>query len=254
LTDTADLNESETSVDHDAETVPCPRLTVVTLCDGERYHWMADQTMPLIREFCGKRGYRFVEHRKTLDPSRATHWSKFRAIKDVLPDCDWAVWIDVDLVLWNGEEAFENFLPKTRDAKVVIQENRDGINNGIFAVKNDPWSYAYLDRVDGMFVFESHPFKEQQAMAVLLGTEESVRRNFVVLPAEAKLQGYYAFNDWADKMFVHFAGVPEPVRSSQLAAFCRVARLSLAADAREFIHSLPKVPPRPGKPTCLGSA
>lgn len=203
---------------------PSAKLAVVTLSAGDDFERLAALVNPPKARFCDRWGYDFVEFHGTLDSHRPVPWSKIRAVQRVLPNYEWVVWCDADTVLWNAEDDLQRFVDEADGAAVVLQNNQDGVNTGLFFIRNCSWSFDFLDEVYRQEQCIHHPWWEQAAVNALL-VRDDVQSRFGIYPPGQPIRGfhgYYANGDW-DKTFIHFAGLRDPERLRLIENLVRLA-------------------------------
>lgn len=188
------------------------QIAMVTLWDGESYEELAALVNPGKQSYCNRFGYDFVCFDESLDRGRPASWSKVLAIKRVLADYDWVIWSDVDTVLWDPGIGLRQFV-STESCNLVIQENHQGLNSGVFLLRNCQWSHDFLDAVYAQEQLTEHPWWEQQAIIELREQPEWGDQYHVFGPGEPHLgfHGYFVFREW-EKLLLHFAGMRGDLR------------------------------------------
>ena len=121
--------------------------------------WGAEQMHRVIRNrvhYCHRHGYVPIvlttdtgadasTGSSTLDPSRPVAWSKFLAIQRHLPEYDYVAYIDMDAVIMEPSTPLEAFIEATGPCSdVILTEDWNGPNTGVYLVKNSPWSRWFL--------------------------------------------------------------------------------------------------------------
>jgi SAM-dependent methyltransferase len=104
--------------------------------------------------------------------------------------------------------------------------NHDGVNSGLFLIRNCDWAIAFLDEVYRQDQFIHHTWWEQAAIIELLKRDD-VRSQFQIYPPlqpQGGFHGYYVAGEW-DKAFIHFAGLREPERLRLIENLVRLAEL-----------------------------
>ena len=71
-----------------------------------------------------------------------------------LPRYDWVLFIDVDTLIMNPTVRLEEIADNTVDQ--VIGADHNGVNSGVWLVRNAPWSFFFLDELWAQ-VSISHP-------------------------------------------------------------------------------------------------
>ena len=121
-------------------------------------------TWPNVMEYCNRWGYKALGiHSETL-PGTDCIWARIHAIKQHLADYDWIVVTDCDAVIMNHTIPFEKFLQRD----LIVTHNHSGINTGVFAFRNTPWFFRFIDNwIDqGRYLSNHIPWcKEQWTLA-----------------------------------------------------------------------------------------
>lgn len=202
------------------------KLALVTLYAGDDFERMAALVNPPKERYCDRFGYDFIAFQGVLDPDRPPAWSKILAVQQVLPRYDWVFWCDTDAVLWNPDVGLRQFVAAAGSASVIMQRNSDGVNSGLFFIRNCDWAFAFLDEVYNQAQFAHHTWWEQAAIMELLKRED-VSSQFQIYPQfepHGGFHGYYVAREW-DKAFIHFAGLREPERLRLIENLVRLAEL-----------------------------
>lgn len=95
-------------------------------------------------------------------------------------------WVDADTVITNPNVPLDIFLPPQEFSHVhlLVTADPNGLNNGVFFIKVDPWSIKLLSSVVAYRVF--HPetqltFRDQSALGEVL-KEQPFKKSFLLLP------------------------------------------------------------------------
>ena len=162
-------------------TQPClPEFTMVTLSTPNRAGF-ADMVEKNQRVYARRHGYGYVKFDRSLDPSRPEEWSKIKALLEVLNDTNpcWLLWIDDDIIITDPQKPLTYFTDKYGHGKDLIiardAEYQRGVpfNNGIFLLRNSPWSREFLKNVwqEGpkrSYLVRGKSLLEQQTMTDLI--------------------------------------------------------------------------------------
>ncbi|CAD7963126.1 unnamed protein product [Amoebophrya sp. A120] len=125
-------------------------------------------------DFTGLNGY-FLHTSLLTPPDVEAHYSKFLAVMQHLsehPETDWVFFIDCDAFFTDYDTTVQDLLAtfaglekasseailaeseseaaeqeESSPVNFIVAEDTGGINTGVFAVKNTPWSMEYLSRV-----------------------------------------------------------------------------------------------------------
>jgi hypothetical protein len=217
------------------------KLAFVTVSAGEEFARLASLVNPAKRRHCDRFGYDFVAFDEVLDTSRHPSWSKIIAIRRVLPQYDWVFWCDTDAVLWNGKYGLRQFVTAASE-DAVFQVNHEGINAGLFFIRNSSWSFSFLDDVYRQEQFVDHPWWEQATIIELLQTEDVHSHVKIYAQQEPRggFHGYRTYDDW-DKIIIHYAGMPRTLLPSLIENLVRLAEMQAPLrmlERAEFGHLL----------------
>jgi hypothetical protein len=141
------------------------KVAIVTAWDAGAAD-LAALTEPNKQEYCRRHGYAL---RSGLVDTGG-HWVKIPALMSALPEFDWVVWMDVDLLVMNQAVRLEKFFDATVD--LIGSHDAIGWNNGVFFLRNTPWSMSFLKTwAEIGRRYNGHPSPEQSALVHLLYRE-----------------------------------------------------------------------------------
>lgn len=114
-------------------------------------------------------------YKHTLDSTREPPWSKIIALKNHLKDYDWLMWIDADAIIVK----YDNFhdIVNNNDKLFLFTKDENGINSGVFFIRNSEESYLYLEKIYDSTEFINHIWWEQAAIHHLVNTDEAFRNS-----------------------------------------------------------------------------
>ena len=98
--------------------------------------------------YCKKHGYEYYLEIKDWDNQRERGFSKIdfvRRMMELHPEIDVFCWMDNDAIVMNHTVRLESFVDGEHD--VFLAEDWNGINSGVFLVKNNEQGRKFLDRV-----------------------------------------------------------------------------------------------------------
>ena len=198
------------------------RFAILTLCD-ENAGYICMASAANKRRYADLHGYDFIVSTQVADPSRPAAWSKILEVRKHLPNYDWLLFIDVDTLIMNPTVRLEDVADEKVDQ--VIAADHNGINSGVWLVKNSEWSMFFLDElwaqehlVRGPYLFHY----EQRAFHHLFQTEPWSKQGSVrgrqqyagaaAVREHSKIVNQCVFNSllpWyvSGDFVVHFAGL-----------------------------------------------
>ena len=114
------------------------KIGVCTLMFGEKYEHYVQFCRKTLVHYCEKHGYDLLEDNDLYDNSRDPMWSKIRILQKFLPDYDYIVWIDADVMIMNSDFTLKYFIlgwMKDKDMMLALDVG-DQINTGMWFIKN----------------------------------------------------------------------------------------------------------------------
>jgi hypothetical protein len=170
-----------------------PRIAVVALYGGDWPPALMSRVMKNKETYCQKHGYHFVNGNKYVDNSRPPAWSKLIAVKEVLRNYDYLMYIDMDAIIMDMSRPIEYFIAAGSDKDVIMTEDWGGPNTGVFICRNSSWTSSFFTEAwnqkqlvqpttpDG----KRYPFEyEQRAIHYLLDTEKWRSRDLPKYPGD----------------------------------------------------------------------
>lgn len=157
---------------------------------------------------------RITEELPFDDVKRELQWAKIPLIQKHLKDWDWIVWLDGDVLITNQERKIEDFLNLIHPDKFLfIGRDFQGLNSGVFFIKNCPLAHEFLEDVWNFQGFDRQLFHEQTAMDQLMVTSKYSRGVQVIPHQFINIINAYDYRmdpmvHWLPGDFcVHFAGI-----------------------------------------------
>lgn len=149
----------------------------------------------------------------------------------------WLFWADADTILLNPQIPLEIFLPPSPDfddVNIVLTEDHQGLNNGVFPVRVTQWSVDLFTAIVAYRHFKPNDeltFRDQTAMSNLIATSPFVER--VAFVPQRWFNAYQGGRDGSTREFearrgdllVHFAGVSD--RTEAMTYWCEKAEQHL---------------------------
>nr|XP_010918766.1 probable alpha-1,6-mannosyltransferase MNN10 [Elaeis guineensis] len=140
-----------------------PRIAIVSFSEEERvaagggvgrrsFRGVMEAVRGNKRAYAERMGYDFFDARRLVDPSRPPSWSKILAVRSLLPYYDWVFWNDADTIITNPDISLENILNAAighsdfqASPDLVVTEDFNGVNAGVFFFRRSKWSEKFLD-------------------------------------------------------------------------------------------------------------
>ena len=140
-------------------------IAIVTLDNRPELPWVTLSNYSK-EQYCLRYGFDFIFKDTLYYKDRHPVWSKLPCMLEVLPQYEYAVWLDSDAIIANPRIDLSVLLD-SRD--VYYSRDFFGINFGVFAVKNTPIGKAFLEDVDRLYAkYDKITFREQAAAAFLI--------------------------------------------------------------------------------------
>jgi len=158
-------------------------IGIVTLVCGSEYHkLLTPESVDNKRDYAKTHGYGFHVVMDQLDGSRPCVWSKILVIQKYLRLYQWIMWIDNDAKFTNFFTRIEDRIQAFSHLDLLIGSDWNGINAGVFFIKNSEWSFQFLKDVYSQTNFIGHDFQEQASMSHLLLTDSNKNHFRLVTP------------------------------------------------------------------------
>jgi len=166
--------------------------------------------------------YDYFEITEKLDSSRPDAWSKLLAIRDLLDNYDFVLYVDSDAIILNYENDLEHIIPKEKDFAWALCKTRNGKlypNAGVIACRSSQKTKNMIELAYEQTDLIHNGWWEQAALMRVLQYDdvrigESSWRDFN-LP-DPEVQVFELSSDWNTTIFDlskkpiirHFAGDP----------------------------------------------
>jgi len=175
---------------------PPVRIAMLTL-DIPDGHKRWERAAPIAhankQEYARRHGYTYIVHREAAEGLWDKRWTKVKALQENLQNFDWVFWTDLDSVIVEKDVRLEEFIDWHYD--IVISEDGQTINNGMFFLKNSEFSFWFLQRWWASCDPDSHTWFDQDGMELVLQNELKLARRDP-LHSHVKLVPQCAFNSY----------------------------------------------------------
>ncbi len=133
-------------------------------------------------QYCERHGYDWHVFENVLE-GRSVGWSRIPAALSLLDGYDWVFHIDLDTVIMDHQAKLEEFLDPRYD--VVIGVDTNGINNGVFCLRNSTWNrMLYAEAWTRTDELNSQVWFEQAALMAIMAGSHSVRNHMKLVPQD----------------------------------------------------------------------
>lgn len=101
----------------------------------ELFKPVADITLPVLRAYCERHGYPLTVATERLSNQRVV-WDKIPLLLKNLHLNDWSFFIEADILITNPEWTLETFLIGLGEPDIIVSDDVNGMNFGVFFVRN----------------------------------------------------------------------------------------------------------------------
>ena len=195
-----------------------------------------------------KHGYTRITDESVFDVTRDATWSKIPLLQKYLPDYDYIMWIDGDVLITNQDRKINEFIDLIDPGKFLfIGRDFQGLNAGVFIIKNCPEALEFLSEVWTREDMARKLFHEQTAMTDLLATPKYNGKVQIIPHQFINIMNAYDYRmdprvHWMPGDFcIHFAGIKDvSIRLALQQAYVDVSSNDPAGTARIARYSVLK--------------
>jgi hypothetical protein len=202
--------EKTTMYKHEILKFTRPKMKVISLACGEKYIEKWQTGISSKKNYCKKNNYEFVQEYNHLDPSRPVPWSKIKLIQRELDSADFIIWLDADTIIMNDKHRLEEYLlDMNKNHILLIGQDLNAINSGVFFIKNCEQSRVFLEDVYNQTDCINAAWWEQQA---IINIFPKYKQHIRVIPTKFVhiFNAYYSEkckNFKKGCFLIHFAGM-----------------------------------------------
>lgn len=137
----------------------------------DNYRPMTDHTWPNKVEYAQRHGYDYF----CVETPQGQHYGpsgKIPTIKqymDTHPDTEWIMWVDSDTLITNYTIKIEDLIDN--DYHFIVSTDGNGINTGIFFIKNSPEMNKFIDYLLEVYVEFENKYQ-------FMGEQESIAQSY----------------------------------------------------------------------------
>ena len=179
------------------------KIALITLADSN-YSEILEITSQNKQDYCDRHGYDYIEINDTLDPARPTSWSKLLAVEKYLQNYCWLFWTDPDTVIVNQRIKLQDIIVDFSDATMIAGADDNGINCGVFLMRNCNAAYKLITDAYNMTQYVNHCYWEQRAIMDLQSEQYGIK----LVPASVlNSHPWWGSHQYKDGDFIiHFSG------------------------------------------------
>ena len=122
------------------------KIGVCTLTIGEEFKKGVALCIKSITDYCERHSYTLINDESIVKLGREPYWNKVLLLEKYLPDYDYLVWIDADMMIMNPSIKLESLIVNYLCDKdmMLATDCGDQINTGCWFVKNSDYSKMIL--------------------------------------------------------------------------------------------------------------
>ena len=188
------------------------KIGVCCMSIGEDYKKWTKYSQKNKELYCQKYNYTFIEDDSAYDEARPIAWSKLLLILKYLPDYDYIVWIDADILIMNNEITLESFIDKYKEFDIICGSCSRMFNTGFLLIKNTSFCKKFLrDVFDNVYDPESDANErymnwEQGSFINLYDKNHLESQTKIKVTNHRELNSYWA-NYYYGDFVLHGAGI-----------------------------------------------
>ena len=240
-----------------------PKIGIISLCD-HNVDAICSASVANKQAYADRHGYDVIVDGEIIDDSRPTSWSKLLAMRKYLPYYDFLFYVDVDTIITNVDVKLEDIVDYGYDQ--ILAADRNGLNCGVWLIRNTPWSMWFLDEMWAQEQFV-HPSTfvlfhyEQRAMHFLYqskvwrrAVKQDAYQGANTIRARTKVVNSCVFNSlpaWYKKgdFLVHLAGLKGVAKCVMFRYYYKTTRNEMVSRFGALAGEADADPP--GWATCL---
>jgi hypothetical protein len=120
------------------------RIGIISLCD-DGVEAICETSTANKQAYADLHGYDLIVDEEIVDKNRPTSWSKLLAMRKYLPEYDFLLYVDIDIVIMNPNRRLEDIVDYNYDQMLAADAN--GMNCGVWMIRNTPWSLWFIDEM-----------------------------------------------------------------------------------------------------------
>ena len=185
------------------------KVGVCTLYIGEAFKHKVEFCVKSIELYCERHGYDLITDQSVAD-DREPLWNKIRLIEKYLPDYDYIVWIDADMLIMKHEMTLEYLIHNYLVNKqlLVCKDIGEYANTGFMLVKNTEYMLRLLNTIYSLPELAGN-YHEQGVLTTLYNRNVlNLHEHMVLVPIlEQRLCNAAMCNYEPGDFLIHFLGI-----------------------------------------------
>lgn len=189
------------------------RLKLLTHCDTN-YAEIGETSIPLMKRYCSKNNIDFDLHDKITSKHTDVYWNKISIVLKSLSNYDWVMWCDADVLIYNMEFNWRDYLLKHENKNLIISSDFRGICLGLFFIRSCQWSFELLKTLETLGniknekvgLYDRRNQREQDTLKVLMDFFENISSKIEIIPefivsnpkTPESAEGLFAHHFWAN--------------------------------------------------------
>jgi hypothetical protein len=189
------------------------RIKLLTHCDLN-YNEIGETSIPLMKDYCSKNRIDFDLHDKITSKHTDVYWNKISIILKSLSSYDWVMWCDADVLIYDIDFDWRNYLLKLENKNLLISSDFRGICLGLFFIRSCLWSFELLKTLEALGniknekvgLYDRRNQREQDTLKVLMDFFENISSKIELIPesivsnpkSPESGEGLFAHHFWAN--------------------------------------------------------
>ncbi len=154
------------------------------------YKAIAEMTVPIMQKYCSQYEIDFTIYTEITSSYSDVYWNKIAVVEKELPNSEWIVWCDADILIRDLSFNIYNIIKKNSDKNLLISSDYKGLCLGFFIIRNCKWSKDLLYlmqelgniRNEKIGVYDVKNQREQDTMKVLYDFFENINTKTFLFP------------------------------------------------------------------------
>ena len=187
------------------------KLAVCSLSIGEEYKQVVQYCILSLHKYCEKHNYPLITDETYVIEDRDYMWSKVPLLRRTLPNYDYVIWIDADIMIMNHETKLEHLIDLYLGNRQMMLAFDCGnqINTGFWVLRNSQYTKDILDIIQNIPEIAGN-FHEQGVL-----TELYIKKNLfnlkkhtrIISEVNQRIFNATIYNYVCGDFLIHFLGI-----------------------------------------------